>query len=86
MPGPLFNIAAYCGAVIAINAKVFPLIGIVICWVGVVPAHFNCIPEMMLCLSRAELYKPKHNIALLVQAGLFAPGIMLIYGESNCVP
>eukprot|EP00891_Asterochloris_glomerata_P000418 jgi/Astpho2/418/e_gw1.00011.213.1_t len=45
MPGPLFNIAAYCGAVIAINAKILPLIGIIICW-----------------------------------AGLFAPGIMLIYG------
>ena len=55
MPGPLFNIAAYCGAVIAINAKVFPLIGIMICWVGLVLAHFGCSLRLLLYLSCAEL-------------------------------
>ena len=34
MPGPLFNFAAYLGAVIAQNAGVFPVVGIVVCWVG----------------------------------------------------
>lgn len=45
MPGPLFNFAAYLGAVIAQNAGVFPLVGVALCWVG-----------------------------------LFAPGIILIFG------
>ncbi|KAK9816680.1 hypothetical protein WJX72_003596 [[Myrmecia] bisecta] len=45
MPGPLFNFAAYLGAIIAYRANVFRLWGIIICWVG-----------------------------------LFAPGILLIYG------
>jgi len=34
MPGPLFNFSAYLGAVIAQNAKVFAMIGIIVCWVG----------------------------------------------------
>lgn len=34
MPGPLFNFAAYLGAVIAQNGGVFPILGIIICWVG----------------------------------------------------
>ena len=34
MPGPLFNFAAYLGAVIALNAGVFPIAGIALCWVG----------------------------------------------------
>ncbi|KAL0039433.1 hypothetical protein WJX79_008119 [Trebouxia sp. C0005] len=45
MPGPLFNIAAYVGAIIAANANMNGLTGIMTCWVG-----------------------------------LFAPGILLIYG------
>lgn len=61
MPGPLFNIAAYCGAVIAINAKIFPLIGIIICWVGVVLAWGGWVPALLLCLSCAELLEPKRD-------------------------
>lgn len=34
MPGPLFNFAAYLGAVIALNAGVFAIAGIVLCWVA----------------------------------------------------
>lgn len=34
MPGPLFNFAAYLGAVIALNANVFAILGIIICWIG----------------------------------------------------
>jgi len=34
MPGPLFNFAAYLGAVVAQNAGVFPITGIALCWVG----------------------------------------------------
>lgn len=34
MPGPLFNFSAYLGAVIAQNANVFAMIGIIVCWVG----------------------------------------------------
>ena len=34
MPGPLFNFSAYLGAVIAQNAGVFAMIGIIVCWVG----------------------------------------------------
>ncbi len=34
MPGPLFNFAAYLGAIIAWNAGYFPLIGVVVCWFG----------------------------------------------------
>jgi chromate transporter len=45
MPGPLFNFAAYLGAVIAQNAGVNAIIGVILCWVG-----------------------------------LFAPGIILIFG------
>ncbi|GAB4823068.1 hypothetical protein N2152v2_010114 [Parachlorella kessleri] len=45
MPGPLFNFAAYLGAVLAQNAGVFVLVGVALCWIG-----------------------------------LFAPGIILIFG------
>lgn len=45
MPGPLFNFAAYLGAVVAMRAGYSTLLGIALCW-----------------------------------AGLFAPGIMLIFG------
>ncbi|KAL3145700.1 hypothetical protein ABBQ32_003233 [Trebouxia sp. C0010 RCD-2024] len=45
MPGPLFNIAAYVGAIIATNAGESGFIGVIVCWVG-----------------------------------LFAPGIILLYG------
>lgn len=45
LPGPLFNFAAYLGAIIAINAQYLFLWGSIICWVG-----------------------------------LFAPGILLIFG------
>ena len=34
MPGPLFNFAAYLGAVIALNADTNALIGIILCWIG----------------------------------------------------
>jgi chromate transporter len=34
MPGPLFNFAAYLGAVVALNAGVFAVVGIVTCWVA----------------------------------------------------
>lgn len=34
MPGPLFNFAAYLGAVIALNAGVFAIAGIALCWIG----------------------------------------------------
>ena len=34
MPGPLFNIAAYLGAVAAIRAGVNVLLGISACWLG----------------------------------------------------
>lgn len=34
MPGPLFNFAAYLGAVIAKNAGVNAVLGVVICWVA----------------------------------------------------
>jgi chromate transporter len=34
MPGPLFNFAAYLGAVIAQNAGVFAIAGIAICWIA----------------------------------------------------
>lgn len=34
MPGPLFNFAAYLGAVIALNAGVFAIWGILLCWVA----------------------------------------------------
>lgn len=34
MPGPLFNFAAYLGAVIAQNAGVFPIAGIALCWIA----------------------------------------------------
>lgn len=33
-PGPLFNLSAYLGAIIAHNAGVFELVGIIVCWVG----------------------------------------------------
>lgn len=45
MPGPLFNIAAYVGAIIATNANESGVIGVIVCWIG-----------------------------------LFAPGILLLYG------
>ncbi|EFN55707.1 hypothetical protein CHLNCDRAFT_35448 [Chlorella variabilis] len=45
MPGPLFNFAAYLGAVIAQNAGVNAIVGVIVCWVG-----------------------------------LFAPGIIIIFG------
>ena len=34
MPGPLFNFAAYLGAVIALNAGVFAIAGIALCWIA----------------------------------------------------
>lgn len=34
MPGPLFNFSAYLGAVIAMNAGYFFLLGTAVCWVG----------------------------------------------------
>ena len=34
MPGPLFNFAAYLGAVIALNAGVFAVAGIALCWIA----------------------------------------------------
>lgn len=34
MPGPLFNFSAYLGAVIAMNANYFFLLGTAVCWVG----------------------------------------------------
>lgn len=34
MPGPLFNFAAYLGAVLAQNTGVFPIVGIALCWIG----------------------------------------------------
>ena len=34
MPGPLFNFAAYLGAIIAWNADYNPLVGVVLCWIG----------------------------------------------------
>eukprot|EP00955_Chlamydomonas_euryale_P016877 180105-Chlamydomonas_euryale.AAC.2 len=34
MPGPLFNLAAYLGAIIAYNAGYFPLVGTVLAWIG----------------------------------------------------
>ena len=34
MPGPLFNFAAYLGAIIAINAGYFWLTGVAVAWFG----------------------------------------------------
>lgn len=34
MPGPLFNLSAYLGAIIAHNFGYFPLLGTVLAWIG----------------------------------------------------
>ena len=48
MPGPLFNFAAYLGAIIAWNAGINPLIGVVVAWFGLfspgVILMFACLP------------------------------------------
>ena len=48
MPGPLFNFAAYLGAIIAWNAGYFPLIGTIVAWFGLftpgVGLMFACLP------------------------------------------
>ena len=48
MPGPLFNFAAYLGAIIAWNAGYFPLIGTIVAWFGLftpgVVLMFACLP------------------------------------------
>lgn len=48
MPGPLFNFAAYLGAIIAWNANYNPLVGVVLCWIGLfapgILLVFACLP------------------------------------------
>lgn len=48
MPGPLFNFAAYLGAIIAWNAGYNPLVGVVLCWLGLfgpgILLMFGCLP------------------------------------------
>lgn len=34
LPGPLFNLAAYIGAIVATNAGLPSLLGIIVCWLG----------------------------------------------------
>jgi chromate transporter len=83
MPGPLFNLAAYLGAVIAQNAGVLPLTGILICWVGLfapgIIVIFAVLPWWG-AVRRCQLYRralPGLNSAAvgLVVAAVFQLGI-----------
>jgi hypothetical protein len=72
MPGPLFNFAAYLGAVVAMNAGQPFILGTVVAWFGL----FS--PGVVLMFAVRDCCHFRQSIALLVASSMCGQSVALL--------
>lgn len=89
MPGPMFNLSAYLGAVIAVRAGWNPLVGVAACWLGLfgpgIMLLYGLLPFWG-SFRRSEVYRralPGLNAAAV---GLVVMAVFSMYNSFTCGP